>query len=56
MVGWLPGITLCGTTAAGVPVGRDLLGGPAERERGGLREEVRHEQVVHLADVVVRLG
>ena len=36
----------------GRPLGLDLLGGLAERERLGLREEVREEQAVHIAPIV----
>ena len=42
-------ITRCGDHAARVPSASTSLGRPAEGQRGGLREEVRHEQLVHVA-------
>ena len=55
-VGRLPSITLCGTTASGVALRADLLLGLAERERLRLREHVRHQDVVVVAERVERLG
>ena len=37
-------------------VGGDLLGRPPEGENRALREAVRHQQVVLIADLVIRLG
>ena len=54
-VGRLPSNTRCGTTAVGRSLGAHLLLGLAEGERLRLREDVRHEDVVVVADRVQRL-
>ena len=41
---------------AGVPSARDLVRRLAERQRLGLREQVRHQQVVVLAERIQRLA
>ncbi len=51
-VGRLPSITRCGTTASARALGAHLVLGLAERERLGLREDVRRQDVV----VVARSG
>ena len=55
-VGRLPSNTRCGTTCLRRALGADLLLGLAERERLGLREHVRHQQVVVVAERVQVLG
>ena len=55
-VGRLPSNTRCGTTVVGRSLGPHLLLGLAERERLGLREDVRHEDVVVVAERVQRLA
>ena len=51
-VGRFPGVTLRGTTSGGVP-SASISSRTAERQGRRLREVVRHEQVVHVIDVVV---
>ena len=50
--GRLPANVRCGTSDGARPLGRDLLGRLPERERLGLREHVRDEQVVVPAERV----
>ncbi len=55
MDGRLPSNTRCGTSQSGVPSAFTSLGGLAERERLGLREDVRHQDVVVAAERIQRL-
>ncbi len=55
-VGWLPGITLCGTSAGGVPSAATSSAVRPNAESRRLGQAVGHQQVLLVTLVVGRLG